>query len=266
MLRVFIDESGEKQELFVMAGYVVPAENCTNLSNEWRRLLDLDSPPYQPLARFKMKDLNRTKAGLQRAELFYRAIEQYAACAFSVAIDVQGLRQSIGKFPWPSWVTDIHRIENPYYFAFKAAVQSVAMLMNESGLTGPVEFNFDDHTSKGKCLEGWGLLKASMSVDLSRHFCEAPIFNKEEDELLLQTADLYAFWVREWIADGTHDGVKNLNFPWETKVQMLRMAVLFVEADFTREWERAAAVDVVRRAGVHNAAQLLSGRPTILRK
>jgi hypothetical protein len=50
MLQAYVDASTEEGELFVLAGYIAPAEKWKRLSDDWQA--ELDRP--QKLAVFKM--------------------------------------------------------------------------------------------------------------------------------------------------------------------------------------------------------------------
>jgi hypothetical protein len=262
MLQAFVDESAEKNNLFVMAGYIASSEQWLSFSDGWQRILDLKEHPHRPIDKFKMRRLTHGR-GLRRAEMFYQVIETHVVAAFSCTIDTAGLSRSVRGFPWPSWISEPERLANPYYFAFKAITEGVAQFQEYFKLFEPVHFVFDEHSSKVPCLEGWDLIKQNSRSEVAKYLGDVPAFKNEEDALPLQAADLYAYWVRRWEVDGNKQGIQDLAFPWKAAVDIPRLAASFVEDDFTKEWEKSVAVHTLRRAGVPDAAILLSSKPKL---
>ena len=242
MLQAYVDESIKDGELFVMAGYVSTLEKWLEFSEEWQAELDYSVRPHRPMKAFKMQARMHTR-GLQRAERFYRIIEKYALCAFSVQLDISGLKAAVKKVDWPKTIKNPEALGNPYHFAFKATVESLAVVQEEYlKLVEPVKFIFDDHTSKGPCIEGWDSLKDSSSPDVQKYLSGTPGFEKDEEYLPLQSADLYAHWVRHWRINGMADGIRDLKFAWKAEKDIPRFDRQFGEEDFIHEFNRMIRV------------------------
>jgi len=160
-----------------------------------------------------MSTMARSRA-YRRAELFYRVIERHVSAAFSISIPRDDLDAAVAEFNWPEWVVDQDRMTNPYYFAFRCVQEGLARVLRPFNLKGPVQFTFDSHTSGPLCLDHWDLLKASCTPEIASTFAGQPLFRKEEEQLPLQAADLYAFWVRKWKQSGDREAMKHLAFPW----------------------------------------------------
>lgn len=258
MLQAFVDESGNgAPDYFVMAGYVSTTEMWLTFINDWQRLLDLNDHPHRPMTRLKMSQMTHDR-GLRRAEMFYRVIEENVLSAFSVTIDVAGMRKALNEFKWPDWVVEREKLSNPYYFAFQAIADGLAQVQGYFKLLEPVDFVFDEATTKVPCIEGWDLIKTNSSPDVARYLGDTPIFRREEDLLPLQAADLYAYWVRKWAIEGNEHGVDRLDFPWKAENDIPRFERIFREDDFKQQLDRSILVHTLRRSGVGNAARILS--------
>lgn len=256
MLEAFVDES-EHDGLFVMAGYVASREDWESFSREWQAVLDLDDHQNKPMPRLKMSTMARSRA-YRRAELFYRVIERHVSAAFSISIPRDDLDAAVAEFNWPEWVVDQDRMTNPYYFAFRCVQEGLARVLRPFNLKGPVQFTFDSHTSGPLCLDHWDLLKASCTPEIASTFAGQPLFRKEEEQLPLQAADLYAFWVRKWKQSGDREAMKHLAFPWTADRDIPRFDWTFAKADFLDEWQTANVIHALRRAGVQNASQIVA--------
>ncbi len=96
VLQVYIDDSASKDgKIFVLAGYIAPAENWAAFSNEWQAILD-EEPR---LERFKMHEMARSGVRRLRCERFYRVIEKYVTGAISCVIDTNDLSEVIDSIP-----------------------------------------------------------------------------------------------------------------------------------------------------------------------
>ena len=244
-----------------MAGYVAPVENWLAFSDEWQKILDLNEHPHRPMKKAKMRAMRHPR-GLKRAEMFYRVIEAHAVAAFSCTIDAAGMRQALAEFPWPSWVINPGKLANPYYFAFQAITESLAVVQEEFGLFEPVDFVFDEISCKSPCIDGWMDIKKFSRPEISKYLGHTPIFRPEEELLGLQAADLYANWVHSWALKDDEEAIKNLDFAWKANFDIPRFNRSFGKDDFLMEWRRGLLVHQLRNAGVRNAHEILSTAPT----
>jgi len=180
MLQAFVDESGNgAPDYFVMAGYVSTTEKWLTFINDWQRLLDLNDHPHRPMTRLKMSKMTHDR-GLRRAEMFYRVIEENVISAFSVTIDVAGMRKALNEFKWPDWVVEREKLSNPYYFAFQAVADGLAQVQGYFKMLEPVDFVFDDATTKVPCIEGWDLIKTNSSPDVARYLGDTPYLGEKK--------------------------------------------------------------------------------------
>ena len=83
MFNAFIDDSrSEDGRFFVLAGFIATAEKWATFSDQWQELLDM----HPRLARFKMNEMGRTPERLERAQWFYRVIEEHVQSAISASL------------------------------------------------------------------------------------------------------------------------------------------------------------------------------------
>lgn len=257
MFQAYIDDSASHhRSIFVLAGYIAPAERWAALAEEWQALLD-EEPP---LTRFKMYDMAQSNVRRDRCEGFYRAIERHVSGAISCTLKANELEAVVDSMPWPDFVKNVEVLKNPYYEAVRAIVQKLAQYQHKFGISEPIDFVFDDQTEKTRVLDAWNYMYLSVSPDIRRLLGDPPIFRIEDTTLPLQAADFWAWWVRRWEEDKNTDGLKNLDFAsakvsWKAKRDMPRIAMLFGEDDFRQNFEKTlASEDALRIARTPDVA------------
>lgn len=236
MLQAYIDESGkgDKEGFLVLAGYIAPVEVwAERFTPAWQALLDEETQKWGIIRSFKMSKMIRDEA---LAERYYRVIEDSVTAEVSCTLDVAGLHKAYREFPWPFLITNSQKIINPYYFGFKAIMDMMAQHQHMLGINEPIDFIFDNTTEKGTCLEAWELIENSTGPDLRRLMGDTPSFKCDEKVLPLQSADLYAYWVREWDLQNLPDSERR--FPWKRNRQIPRLAFRFEEKDFVNEFNK----------------------------
>ena len=194
--------------------------------------------------------MKEMKNDLERCGWFYSVIEKHVTAGVSCTLSVSGLLKAVREFPWPPWLYNIQVLENPYYFAFKAIIDKLAQHQGTLKITEPVDFIFDNEGEKEKCIGMWDELKRNSRENLRLLMGDTPIYRDDKTTLPLQTADLYAYWVRRWELDGVEDGVAKLKFPWPVEKDMPRLEAKFGEADFITEFNKVFDPEVQRRMGL----------------
>ena len=251
VFQAYIDDSGDKDEaakVFVLAGYIAPAENWAAFSDEWQELLNMDSPHYAKLSYFKMAEMRSSEGRLQQCSWFYRVIEKHITAAISCVIPVQDLIKAVRSVDWPSYVNNISALENPYFAAFKAITNILAQHQEKLRITEPVDFIFDDNHEKRHTIAAWDLQKLSATPEVRNLMGSTPIYMDDKKVLPLQAADLYANWVRYWETEGISDGIEKLKFPWEVKRDIPRLAITFNEQDFRQELLKGFSPEALERS------------------
>lgn len=235
MLQCYVDGSGTgSPDLFVMAGYIAPAERWAEFSREWQERLDMRPPlPY-----FKMNEMAQSPGRLERAGWFYRVIEEYVTGAISVVIPVQDLVSEVRKAPWPKGL-QIDHFENPFYYAFHSMVNGVAHEQLNWGITQPIDFIFDYETVRKFPQHWWELMKIGASPRARTVMGDRPIFRDDQKILPLQAADLWAWWVRKWALERVADGVEKLRLTWPvSRTDLLRYHATLCADDFADTFKR----------------------------
>ena len=161
MLQAYIDDSGTgASDIFVLAGYIAPAESWAAFSDEWVELLNA---PSLPLEYFKMSEMTDTEDRRERCAAFYRVIERHVTAAVSCVVDVSDLVRAVRGFEWPQNIVNLGQLENPYYFSFKAITNVFAQHQERLRIDQPVDFIFDEQSEKKPCLEAWERIKLETS-------------------------------------------------------------------------------------------------------
>lgn len=237
VFQAFIDDS-RKADVFVLAGYIAPADKWAAFSNDWRELLEMKPR----LDSFKMVEMSGSPERIERSSWFYRAIERHVTAAVSCVVDVPGLVSAVRKFQWPQFVKNPHELANPYYSAFYGITNILAQHQVKMGIDQPIDFIFDEQEAEKKeTISGWELMRRTAEDNVLPLMGDAPQYRDDEKVLPLQAADLYAGWVRKWETEGILDGVAKLKFPWKAERDFPRLHIRLGEADFARQFAQAYA-------------------------
>lgn len=236
MLQAHIDESIADGKVLALAGYVAPAETWADFSDEWQKLLDM-SPRMEF---FKMSQMAQSDEGMERSSWFYyHGIEPFVSAAVSCVIHIDELKSAVQTFPWPQRIQEVERLENPYYFGFKAIMNHLAQDRKILRLNEPIDFVFDERSEKTPILRAWDALKESAVSRLPEFLGDDPVFKDEKKVLPLQAADLYAWWIRNWEEKGINDGVQYLKFKWKSKRDIPRIEYKYTTKEqFLHEFQK----------------------------
>lgn len=237
MLQAHIDESQEG-DVFVMAGYVATSEAWTHFSYEWRKILDTPATShFRKIDHFKMAEM-RSASDLEKSGWFYRVIEDHVLAAVSSVIRISELRNALKGIPWGPDLLNVDKLENPYFFSFRAITDVLMQSQERMGLNEPIDFIFDEGVPKKPCIEGWDLLRKNWPERRTRLMGNSPSFKDDKIVLPLQAADLWAGWVRKWNVDGNApQSVDKLPFPWKVhRPDLLRLHMQFSEEEILKNF------------------------------
>jgi Protein of unknown function (DUF3800) len=212
VLQLCLDESGKGDpDLMVMAGYLSTTEKWGQFSDEWQKHLDYDSAHYRKLEYFKMAEMTSNR-DRERCAWFYRVIENHAMMAVSFTISIKDLKREIEALPNPE---EAGYFANPWYFAALSLIPVFIENMPTFGLTGPIDFVFDELSDKTQILSSWDAFKVNYPQHASM-VAGTPIFRPDHKYVPLQAADLLAWWVRHWQVDGLkRREIYQCEFPWK---------------------------------------------------
>ena len=195
MLQAFIDDSRE-DPVFLLAGYIAPAERWALFSDRWQEVLDM-TPKIA--GSFKMKEFFRgglTAQKIERLNLLHGVIEEHASAVVAIAFDPNKLRiafapvaKELGK-----------QNQNPHLFAYTRLMVSVAQAQSQLGLEGPIKFIFDEQMHERRhMLEAWEWAwqyAKPVIPGLKNIIGATPGFETDENARPLQAADMFAWWLR----------------------------------------------------------------------
>jgi hypothetical protein len=229
MFQAFIDDSKTDRKLFVLAGYIAPAETWALFSDDWDA--ELKSEP--PLEEFKMSQMLIEPA---RCERFYRIIEKHVTSAISVRIDLAAHARVVASLEWPPGLNNQAEVTGPYWFAYNMIIDYLYRHHSGLRLTDRVDFIFDDQSEKKHVRDTWDYFKSTGSPELQRIMGDKPVFKCSHALKPLQAADLWAWWVRRWFVNGIEDGVVRLDFPWTTRRDLRRLEILADEEGLRKSY------------------------------
>jgi hypothetical protein len=244
--QAYVDASGKGDpNWLIIAGYVAPADVWSEFSGAWQTRLN-----EVGIERFKMSEWRNDT---HIAAFFYRLIEAAPITgAISCAINTADLVKVVRAFEWPPEIERDEKMENPYYFGFKAITDLMAQAQHDLGINEPVDFVFDDDGEKNLTQEAWDWLLLSSAPEFRKNMGATPHYDKDERLKPLQAADLYAWWVRKWVSEGTENWLRDLPFPWSRQRDIRRVHWNAREQDFWAEFKRGLNPEALARARVTN--------------
>ena len=217
-LRAFMDESvDDASGTFVLAGYVADVEAWAKFSAEWEQML----PTQGVLAddggyHFKMNEMAKTEERMRRVAGFYRIIERHAIHALSCHINIRELERAAKRVKSLGVTVDWGPFRNEYTAGFRALMYfyhfhrwaGQRVTMNDK-----IDFYFDDSSNKAKVKKMWQAYSGATDTFKRAPYGREPLFKNDRTFLPLQAADLWAWWVRKWCAEGRDPGaMKTLDF------------------------------------------------------
>ena len=254
MLKAFVDDSRENP-VFLLGGYVAPAEMWAVFSERWREVLEI--PPR--LNYLKMKEACACRGEFEgwseqrrdeRLTLLHDVIEECASAAFVLAFDSNKFKKAfapLGKLGKKNL--------NPYYFATSRLMVSLAQSQEELGLQGPIKFIFDDQlTEERHVVEAWDWAWTVAKPDppnLRDIIGGAPSFEDDKRSLPLQAADMIAWWMRRRFV-ALAKGHEPIAPPWISSRASRVPAVAF---QYNEQQLRDEALAIQRRAEIFDENQ-----------
>jgi len=221
--QAFVDESYSSRE-FVLGGHIATAEQWALLGKEWERLLPkfgILAPPnkFGKTYHFHMAEMAMTPERMERVQVFYRTIENHVATSISCRINLDDFKR--GQERAKQAIFAKYRVQNlnlglwanPYFFTFRVLVDQFHQRRNQLKSIPPdeqVDFIFDDKVEKKPILEAWDgyLLRAGDKI--KSRFGATPRFENDLQFEALQTADLWAWWIRKWYEGWKEDDGKSV--------------------------------------------------------
>jgi hypothetical protein len=209
-LQAYIDDSYDG-DLFVLAGHVAPAESWSQFKRNWEFLLPTGTLNKYNRYHFKMVEMAQSEERMARFIPFYRVIEFFVPLSVSISLRPADLEIASGRLWVPGVGNPIEyegfrHLKNKYIVAFFTLMDAFhrdrAKFKQQIPEESPVDFFFDEQAEKKLILSGWDTFLAADRRAESRHlYGNKPRFENDEEFLPLQAADLWAWWIREWVVD-----------------------------------------------------------------
>jgi hypothetical protein len=212
ILRGYIDESAD-DVVFVLAGFVAPAEEWAKFSDSWEAALRM-TPRISILKTNDAMRLNGEFRGWteetrdEKLRLLYSVIDDHVSFGVSSVVPIEPLKRIFGTGIFAKAAV------NPYYHALPNLISDVARHQIKIGMKEKIDFVFDERVmEQGKILSIWTRLFEDAPSDVKPMLGGTPAFKRDDDVLPLQAGDLEAWWLRRrWLEK--LKGLPRLEYPW----------------------------------------------------
>lgn len=215
-LQAYIDESCDEGGVFVLAGCISDAESWVAFTKEWEEVLKYGVLNKHGRYHFKMSDMALNEERMSRVPLFLKIIEKYVLGFVSAKIDISELKRALSRVRIPTVHINWDALSNPYYVTLRCLLDMFHLARNQMvdaiPLDEQIDFIFDYRDEKKTILSIWDeYIKARPDV-VKKYYGAVPRFEDDEKFLPLQSADLWAWWVRKWYKEGTPEKIKAVDF------------------------------------------------------
>ncbi|HEY4926180.1 MAG TPA: DUF3800 domain-containing protein [Roseiarcus sp.] len=229
MLQAYVDGSGNGDpKHLVLAGHIATDAVWAEFSRAWHSRLAEAGIPY-----FKMFEMQNKP---EVAGWFYRLIEEHdIKASIAVVIYTDQLVDVEKSIKWPPYIDRVELGLNPYYWALKYIVVTIAQKQKEFGFDEPIDFVFDEEGEKVNIPAAWAALKRNSHPEILAMLGDMPIYRDDKTTMPLQAADLYAWWALKWEREGIRDWANRMPFPWTPKRNIPRLATGFGKNSFLIE-------------------------------
>ncbi len=215
-LQAYIDESCDEGGVFVLAGCISDAESWVAFTKEWEEVLKYGVLNKHGRYHFKMSDMALNEERMSRVPLFLKIMEKYVLGFISAKIDVTELKRALSRVRIPTVHINWDALSNPYYVTLRCLLDMFHLARNQMvdaiPLDEQIDFIFDYRDEKKTILSIWDeYIKARPDV-VKKYYGAVPRFEDDEKFLPLQSADLWAWWVRKWYKEETPEKIKAVDF------------------------------------------------------
>lgn len=198
MVQAYIDDSiSADGVVYVLAGYLAPAQNWAAFSDEWQQFRDMKPA----ISYFKMNDAMgldgefkfwSKQARDEKLSLLFGVIGDHATASVSCTLRTTDFKAVFGKDK-----SVPRQLRSPYYFLLYGMMQALAEHRDRLKITEPIDFIFDEQViEKDRIMKDWELFKQASPVPL-KLIGDPPIFRDDKRVLPLQAADMYAWRMRK---------------------------------------------------------------------
>ena len=227
VFQAFVDESGDADR-FVLAGYISPTAKWVQFAAEWEHLL-----PYGILGpngyHFKMCEMAKYPERMERVPAFYRLIEKYVDEGFAISLRMNDWKNACARLKivdresGREMSVEGGPFNSEYYVGFLNLIEFVS----DRVCGAKVDLILDERSEKEKILSSWEFWSTHPRIRES--FGSHPRFERDDEFLPLQAADLLAWWMRRWLNEPI-SLPKIGDFPWAVHRQVPIHSVHLSEA------------------------------------
>ncbi len=210
-LQAYIDESCDEDGVFVLAGCISDAESWAAFTKEWEEVLKYGTLNKHGRYHFKMSEMALNEERMSRVPLFLKIIEKYVLGFISAKINVSELKRALSRIRIPNVHINWDALSNPYHVTLRCLLDMFHLERNQMAdaipLDEQVDFIFDYRDEKKTILSIWDEYIKARPDEVKKYYGAAPRFEDDEKFLPLQSADLWAWWVRKWYNEGTPEKI-----------------------------------------------------------
>lgn len=201
MLRIaHCDDSGKSGSWLVIGTAVATVEAWEHFSKAWHAQLKIAG-----IGRLKMKEVAAGWSA-EKFQPFKDIIGRWVEYAFAIAIDQKGYKENFeGRFA--------RTLDYPIYEAYVTMIHNILVLEAKRPIRDKVELVCDeeDPATERELLITWDRYRHSLPSRLSRNMGRRPVFDKDENVLPLQVADIVAWCYRRSLEEQEGTASKKLN-------------------------------------------------------
>ena len=201
MLKAYVDDSGSEPNspIFVLAGYVLPAEAWARFSDEWDKEPSLPNP--KPIAYLHMSETGKDVDG----EFSGWTIEEIEQKLLPLAAIIQRYHPGylVCRARWSEYQqfktasTMARLIGNPFKALFYEIIKLMYGFGEHRNNPQAVDFVFDGHGEIGAEAVSWYYdTKCSFPPEAKPFFGATPGFEDDKKTMPLQAADMIAWYQR----------------------------------------------------------------------
>jgi len=210
-LQAYIDESCDEDGVFVLAGCISDAESWAAFTKEWEEVLKYGTLNKHGRYHFKMSEMALNEERMSRVPLFLKIIEKYVLGFISAKINVSELKRALSRIRIPNVHINWDALSNPYYVTLRCLLDMFHLERDQVAdaipLDEQIDFIFDYRDEKKTILSIWDEYIKARPDEVKKYYGAAPRFEDDEKFLPLQSADLWAWWVRKWYNEGTPEKI-----------------------------------------------------------
>jgi hypothetical protein len=196
MLRAFFDDSNIRQgPVYVLAGWVAPAEKWTPFANDWQAVLDM-RPRVSYFKYSEAMNLSGEFLGIsepsrdEKLKLLVGILEEYGVVGISASVPHKVFAGWFCRAPAP--------FNNPYLMLLYGVAGRLLRYARSIDYTDTVDLIFDTQLDQvDKVMDAWSGFVRNAPDELRPLIGDPPIFRDDKKTLPLQAADLHAGWLRE---------------------------------------------------------------------